>query len=266
MPGVARSLEARVARDRAREAVGRGALLHVRRPGDAVLVEEVGEVGPAVERPVGIAPQRRGSARSSCRDCRAGARLVRVAALRRPAGDEPEVRRQAPAPVRLEHVVLEDEVPRVGPVVRDLRAVVVAHDVRAAEVRAGRAVPMAAAVADERAVGDADEAVHPAAVDVLLAGERAVRAAGVVRAARVEERRARTGRRRSARRPSARRSSSGSRRRAGSVPKKESKERFSSMITTTWQILWIPCGGDARVMSTARDRRSRSSRPSSEDG
>jgi hypothetical protein len=24
------------------------------------------------------------------------------------------------------------------------------------------------------------------------------------------------------------------------VPKKESKERFSSMITTTWQILWMP--------------------------
>jgi hypothetical protein len=26
----------------------------------------------------------------------------------------------------------------------------------------------------------------------------------------------------------------------GYVPKKESKERFSSMITTTWQILWMP--------------------------
>ena len=47
---------------------------------------------------------------------------------------------------------------------------------------------MAAAVADERVIGQADEAVHAAAVDVLLAGERAVRAAGVVRAARFEER------------------------------------------------------------------------------
>jgi hypothetical protein len=26
----------------------------------------------------------------------------------------------------------------------------------------------------------------------------------------------------------------------GYVPKNESKERFSSMITTTWQILWMP--------------------------
>src|SRR6185503_17881605 len=84
----------------------------------------------------------------------AGARLVGVTALRGPAGDEPEMRRQAPAPVRLEHLILEDEVPRVRPVVRDLPAVVVAHDVRAAEPRAGRAVPMAAAVADECVVGD----------------------------------------------------------------------------------------------------------------
>ena len=138
---------------------------------------------------MGIAAQRRGRPPvPRVEIAGAGARLVRVAALRRPAGDEPEVRGQAPAPVRLEHVVLEDEVPRVRPVVRDLRVVVVAHDVRAAEVRAGRAVPMAAAVADERVVGDADEAVHAAAVDVLLAGERAVRAAGIVRAVRFEER------------------------------------------------------------------------------
>jgi hypothetical protein len=26
------------------------------------------------------------------------------------------------------------------------------------------------------------------------------------------------------------------------VPKRESNERFSSMITTTWQILWMPRG------------------------
>ena len=219
-----RSSEAHVAPDRARAAVGRRAFLHVRRPCDAVLVEEVGEVGPAVERPVGIAAQRRGRPPvPRVEIAGAGARLVRVAALRRPAGDEPEVRRQAPAPVRLEHVVLEDEVPRVRPVVRDLRVVVVAHDVRAAEVRAGRAVPLAPAVADERVVGDADEAVHAAAVDVLLAGERAVRAAGIVRAVRCRGTGARTGRRRSARTPSARRPSSGSRRRAGTCRRRSRK-------------------------------------------
>ena len=49
-------------------------------------------------------------------------------------------------------------------------------------------MPVVAALADQRAVGDANEAVHPAAVDVLLAGERAVRAARVVGAVRVEER------------------------------------------------------------------------------
>ena len=48
---------------------------------------------------------------------------------------------------------------------------------------------MAAAVADQRVVGDADEAVHAAAVDVLLAGERAVRAAESSAPFGVEERR-----------------------------------------------------------------------------
>jgi len=32
----------------------------------------------------------------------------------------------------------------------------------------------------------------------------------------------------------------------GYVPKKESKERFSSMITTTWQILWMPRGEETQ--------------------
>ena len=98
------------------------------------------------------------------------------------------MRRQAPAPVRLEHVVLEDEVPRVRPVVRDLAPVVVAQDVRVAEMHARRAVPVTAALADLGTVGDADEAVHAPAVDVLLAGEGTVRAARVVDAVRVAER------------------------------------------------------------------------------
>ena len=56
-------------------------------------------------------------------------RVAVLRAARRPAGDQREVRRQAPGVVRLEHVVLEHEVARVVPVVRDLVPVVVAHHV-----------------------------------------------------------------------------------------------------------------------------------------
>ena len=49
------------------------------------------------------------------------------------------MRRKAPGHVRLEHVVLEDEVAGVVPVVRDLVPVVVAHDVgRSRSARAAR--------------------------------------------------------------------------------------------------------------------------------
>jgi hypothetical protein len=188
-PGGARALEPDVALDRACEAVGRGAFLRVRGPRDAVPVEEIREVGPAVERPVPVVAKRRHEPAVPGREVRrAGARPVRVAALRRPARDEPEMRRQAPAPVRLEHVVLEDEVPRVGPVVRELARVVVAHDVRVAEARARRAVQVPATPADQRPAGHPDEAVHAATVHVQLGGERAVRAAGVVVAVDVQER------------------------------------------------------------------------------
>jgi hypothetical protein len=34
------------------------------------------------------------------------------------------------------------------------------------------------------------------------------------------------------------------------VPKKESNERFSSMITTTWQILWMPRADDGHGLLT----------------
>src|SRR6185437_15844149 len=152
--GRALALEACVAGDRTRETVVRGALLDVRRPRDSVLVEEVREIGPRVERAVRPAPQRRDRSVAEIRPARA--RLVRVAAPGRPAGDEPEVRRQAPAPVGLEHVVLEDEAARVRPEVRDLASVVVTHDVRVAEARAGRAPPIAPAIADDPSVGDAD--------------------------------------------------------------------------------------------------------------
>src|SRR5205809_232911 len=47
-------------------------------------------------------------------------RDVATATARRPLRDHEQVLRQAPGRVLLEHVVLEHEVPRVGPVVRDL--------------------------------------------------------------------------------------------------------------------------------------------------
>ena len=55
-------------------------------------------------------------------------------------------------------------------------------------MRARRAVPVTAALADLGTVGDADEAVHASAVDVLLAGEGTVRASRVVDAVRIEKR------------------------------------------------------------------------------
>ena len=64
------------------------------------------------------------------------AQRIRARALRRPLGDHEQVRGKAPRRVRLEHVVLEDVVPRVLPVVRDLAGVVVAHDVDAAVLTA----------------------------------------------------------------------------------------------------------------------------------
>ena len=67
----------------------------------------------------------------------AAPRIVPARALRRPCRDLEEVRGKAPAVVRLEHVVLEDEVARVRPVVREVARVVVAHDVdRLAELAA----------------------------------------------------------------------------------------------------------------------------------
>ena len=100
-------------------------------PADVVAVKEPGQIRPGV-------------VRRSCRSgspgvpggasgaCTAGWQLIGspfVRAERRPARDEEEVRGQAPRRVRLEHVVLEDEVVCVGPVVRDLTLVVVAHHV-----------------------------------------------------------------------------------------------------------------------------------------
>ena len=113
-------------------------------------------------------------------------RVERVGAVRRPLRDHEQVLGQAPGRVGLEHVVLEDEVLGVGPVVRDLPRVVVAHHVHAAlrgrRVRvllAGAAVGIGGAAA-KALFGLRHEAVHRPSVDV------GGRIAGAVRAAVVE--------------------------------------------------------------------------------
>ena len=96
---------------------------------------------------------------------------------------------QAPRRVRLEHVVLQDEVTRVGPVVRDLVGVVVPHHVRRRGSRAEPAdsrVRVAAAVSLDAADG-IDEAVHLAVVDVQHGEAMPVRPT-VVPVARIVER------------------------------------------------------------------------------
>ena len=108
----------------------------------------------------------------------AALRIAFARAGRRPLAHREQVRGQAPRADRLEQVVLEDELARVRPVVRDLARVVVAHHVPAAAVpRAVRVVPLHAS---ERAPDcGADEPVHRTAVDVALCVEQRVRAAEV---------------------------------------------------------------------------------------
>src|SRR5262249_26344373 len=106
-------------------------------------------------------------------------RVVRTGATGRPARHEPKVSRKAPAPVGLEHPVLEDIAPRVCPVVRYLATGVVPHEVRVVELAAARQMPVAPTCADEARAADADEPVHFPSVDVAHPRERAVGAAGV---------------------------------------------------------------------------------------
>ena len=76
--------------------------------------------------------------------------------------------RQAPGRVRLEHVVLEDEVARVGPVVGDLALVVVAHHVERQVRDAVLGIERVLA-----ALAGADETVHLPVVVVGLERDRA---------------------------------------------------------------------------------------------
>ena len=172
-------------------AVGLGPADDVVAPADVVLVEQVGEVGPGVDRLPGLAsrcssdrPGRRrrrarlwALGRPGLQGVDAAGRVVLLRAVGRPLRDEEEVGRQAPRGVRLEHVVLQDEVLGVGPVVRDVARGVVAHHVGLYRVGACRIGGIEAALAPR--LGLADEAVHLAAGDVGDGVDRRVRSSAV---------------------------------------------------------------------------------------
>src|SRR5262249_48335163 len=137
-------------RDAVRVTAALGAVVEVVAPAHVVLVQQPGEVGPRVRGRVvrGRAP-RRGAARAAHR--------VMARAGRRPAGGQGQVGGQAPGAAGLERHVVEHEVLRVRPVVRDVGAGVVPHHVQ----RLAGAGARAAA-----ALGLGDEAVYLPVVDV----------------------------------------------------------------------------------------------------
>ena len=150
-------------------------------PRNVVLVQQIREIGPRV---VGSGARRvlrvaRRRARSLHR-APAAHRVAGDGAFRRPAGDHVQVRGQAPREIGLEHVILEDEVPRVRPVVRDLVPVVVPHDVgRPRRERARRRVDLRRAGRPPTRGRLQHEAVHVPRVDVADRVHVVVRAAGV---------------------------------------------------------------------------------------
>ena len=105
-----------------------GALPHVHLPADAGLAQQVGDVGPRVDRRLAVAellvPARQIDVRTATH------RVGRVGAERRPSGEQEQMRRQGPGVRGREHAILQQVVLRVRPVVRDLLARVVAEDVR----------------------------------------------------------------------------------------------------------------------------------------
>ncbi len=99
----------------------------------------------------------------------AGHRVVGIGAMGGPRRHEEQVRRQRPRVRGREHVVLQDELLRVPPVVRDLLRRVVAHDVRLTlRPEVPGALRIRAVIgAVQRAVDHGpDEPVHLPAVDV----------------------------------------------------------------------------------------------------
>ena len=86
----------------------------------------------------------------------------------RPSAHQVQVRGQAPRFDRLEHVVLQHEVPGIGPVVRDLPGIVISHDIRRARRAAhGHYVPAQGAAAGHVQFRGPHEAVHLPAVGIL---------------------------------------------------------------------------------------------------
>ena len=156
-------------------AVGLAAVRDVVAPAHVVAVQEVRQIRPRIVELLAVA---RGSERR-LQGRLAAHRVVVLRAARRPAGHHREMGREAPRVDRLEHVVLEDEVARVVPVVRDLVPVVVAHHVgsRGRE----RAAGVVGGVTREEAPypGLPLEAVHLPVIDVAHRVDRVVRAAGV---------------------------------------------------------------------------------------
>ena len=160
-------------RDRALAALVRGTRTRTCRrrrstPSYVLLVEQVRDVGPREERHV-LAALLRLVLLPQLEVRRAAHRVARVVAVRRPRRDEEQVRRQRPRVRRREQAVLQDELPRVRPVVRDLAPGQVAHDVGLAlrpEVRGARGVVAVVGAVDRRVDRALDEPVHPPAVHV----------------------------------------------------------------------------------------------------
>ena len=148
-----------------------------------MLVQQVREVGPCVVR----------------RDERTAASFVwRVRALelidarrwivfdralRRPLRYHEQMFGQTPRRVRFEHVVLKNEIVGVRPVIRQLSAVVIAHDVRRIRTKAAR-IGVHAFAFDAAALRTADETIHASAVDVEFLIASAVWAANSRRPSR----------------------------------------------------------------------------------
>ncbi len=161
---------------------------HVVRPADVVPVQQPGDVGPDVRtrRPIrgdpclaviGSVASRELQVRSTTH------RIAEVGARRRPARHQEQMGGKRPRRLGREHVVLQHEVLRVRPVVRDLGGGVIAHDVRLA-ARTPLGLPaledvgmVLAPVAD--LLQRPDEPVHPRAVSVDRRAHRSVGATRV---------------------------------------------------------------------------------------
>ena len=152
--------------------VGLVAGLYVVRPRNVLVVQEPREVGPRV-RDIGRAGVD-GLVHVLLHLCRGvgafdlvhAALGIGIRALCRPARDQVQMVGQRPRCDRFEHVVVECEVLRVGPVVRDLRRSVVAHDIWRDRIRTRWVVDRVRS-APLLALGRlGDESVHLPPVDV----------------------------------------------------------------------------------------------------